>query len=146
MDTIQEKTLLYYPYLENDNICYSHCDIEKRNIMNSVHEGHDAKKSYIIDPLMVKTEDAGYSVPFFAINSLDGYENDYNAEIEPDLLNRLHIVLAKSCINLVMKPIGILADMNPIKFLCFNDKQSDIIQKTFTGYAGFDGQKPVVLN
>ena len=87
-----------------------------------------------------------YSVPFFAINSLDGYANDYNAEIEPDLLNRLHIVLAKSCLNLVMKPIGILADMNPIKFLCFNDKQSDIIQKTFAGYAGFDGQKPVVLN
>ena len=146
MDTIQEKTLLYYPYLENDNICYSHCDIEKRNIMNSVHEGHDAKKSYIIDPLMVKTEDEGYALPYFSINTLDGVTNAYNAEIEPELLNRLYIVLAKCCLNLVMKPIGVLADMKSIKFLCFSSKQSDIINDTFAGYAGFDTQKPILLN
>ena len=146
MDKKQEQPLLYYPYLEGNNICYSQCTNEKNNIMKSVYEGHDAKKSYIIDPLMVKTDDRGYSLPYFSINTLDGVMNEYEAKIEPELLNKLCIVLAKSCLNLVMKPIGILTDINPIKFLCFSSKQSDIINDTFAGYAGFDTQKPILLN
>lgn len=146
MDKNQEQSLLYYPYLDDNNICYSHCTKEMETIISSVRDGHDAKKAYIIDPLMVKTEDEGYALPYFSINTLDGVTNAYNAEIEPELLNRLYIVLAKCCLNLVMKPIGVLADMKSIKFLCFSSKQSDIINDTFAGYAGFDTQKPILLN
>ena len=138
--------LLYYPYWEDNNMCYTQCVEETQEIMKQAYEGHDSKKTYIIDPMMVKTEDEGYALPYFSINTLDGVTNAYNAEIEPELLNRLYIVLAKCCLNLVMKPIGVLADMKSIKFLCFSSKQSDIINDTFAGYAGFDTQKPILLN
>lgn len=146
MEKTEEQPLLYYPYLDDNNICYSHCTKEMETIISSVRDGHDAKRAYIIDPLMVKTEDEGYALPYFSINTLDGVMNEYEAEIEPELLNKLCIVLAKSCLNLVMKPIGILTDIKPIKFLCFSSKQSDIINDTFAGYAGFDTQKPILLN
>ena len=146
MEKTEEQSLLYYPYLDDNNICYSHCTKEMETIISSVRDGHDAKRAYIIDPLMVKTEDEGYALPYFSINTLDGVMNEYEAEIEPELLNKLCIVLAKSCLNLVMKPIGILTDIKPIKFLCFSSKQSDIINDTFAGYAGFDTQKPILLN
>ena len=138
--------LLYYPHLEDNNISYTQCVEETQEIMRQAYDGHNSKKTYIIDPLMVKTEDEGYAVPHFNINSLDGILHDYNADIEPELLNRLYIVLAKCCLNLVLKPICILADIKPIKFLCFSDKQSDIINNTFADYAGFNAQKPILLN
>lgn len=142
----KNQSLLYYPYLDDNNICYSHCTEEMQKIITSARDGHDAKRAYIIDPLMVKTDNKGYALPYFSINTLDGITNVYNAEIEPELLNKLYIVLAKCCINLVMKPIGVLADMKSIKFLCFNGKQADIINNTFADYAGFEAQKPILLN
>lgn len=146
MKKTQEQALLYYPYWEDNSICYTQCIEEKQEIMKHAYNGHDTKKTYIIDPLMVKNDDKGYTVPRFTVNSLDGIIHDYDADIEPELLNRLYIVLAKSCLNLVMKPIGVLADINPIKFLCFSSKQSEIIRKTFADYTGFDAQKPILLN
>ena len=145
MDKILEGILLYYPYLDGDVIRYKDYNNEYRSIVNSILTEHDIKKSYIINPLMFKEKGSIFSVPHFSVNSLDGLMHNYDAEIEPELLNKLYVVLAKCCINLVMKPIGVLTDVTPIRFTCFNSKQSEIISNTFADYAGFDAQKSIVI-
>ena len=145
MNKIQEPTLLYYPYLEDNNIHYSQYNNEFHDFIKSVIKEHDIKKSYVINPLMFKEKGSIFSVPHFSVNSLDGLMHNYDAEIEPELLNKLYVVLAKCCINLVMKPICVLTDVTPIRFTCFNSKQSEIISNTFADYAGFDAQKSIVI-
>jgi len=144
--TKEEEPLLYYTYTDGKGICYSLCIQEVHDILCSVTNGHDAKKVYLINPLMLRIDDEGHSIPSFTINSIDGIQNRYQADIEPELLNKLCVILAKSCINLAMKPIGVLADVNPIKFLCYDSKQSEIIAKTFVDYAKFDENKSFTLN
>lgn len=146
MNEKQEQMLLYYPYLEDNNIHCSQSIKELHDIIKSVVIEHDIKKSYVINPLMVKHKERIYSVPYFSVNSLDGMMHNYDAEIEPKLLNKLYVVLAKCCIDLVMKPIGVLTDVKPIKFICFSDKQSEIINETFADYAEFDAQKSILIN
>ena len=145
MDKILEGILLYYPYLDGDVIRYKDYNNEYRSIVNSILTEHDIKKSYIINPLMFKHKESFLSAPCFTVNSIDGLMHSYNAEMEPELQNKLYVVLAKCCINLVMKPICVLTDVTPIRFTCFNSKQSEVISNTFADYAGFDAQKSIVI-
>ena len=82
--------LLYYPHLEDNNISYTQCVEETQEIMRQAYEGHDSKKTYIIDPMMVKTEDEGYAVPHFNINSLDGIKNRKGSHVS---VNTIHDLL-----------------------------------------------------
>jgi hypothetical protein len=44
-----------------------------------------------------------------------------------------------------MNPLGVIADEAPIKFLCYNKIQKDIITKTFADYANFDAEQSFII-
>jgi hypothetical protein len=139
------KNESYYLYLDGGSIQLRPCNAMITEIWNTLTNGHDETKVYLIDPALNRFKNINAYVPTFVFNSIDGIIKHYKADIEGDLSNRLHSVLAKMALYFAMNPLGVIADEAPIKFLCYNKIQKDIITKTFADYANFNAEQSFII-
>ncbi len=134
-----EKSCVICPYQGNyfiyreDDVVRGRCIaayFTMINLINNMKNKFSQKQIYLIVPRFEKISE-DYCIPRFVINTYDGIQNHYPAEIEKEIYEKLLLLLAKCTLDFSLTPMAVCIRGKTVSFILPNEEQYQIAYDIF---------------